>query len=210
MGKRCEKEMRKIVFDLDGTLISFNTFKGWILISFIVPFLSLNFKSFKYISELILLRASKKISRTEFKELLLIYQSTDSCWNKIGALYAFLAFFFIRKKLLNEKKEKDTICLATAAPDIYVLPLSKKIDDFDLVLSTYISSDNKMVEIFGELKKEFVINNFTNEPDLFFTDHYDDAPLARISKKTFFVKPSNDSKRKIAKDNSIINYVLLK
>ena len=53
MGKRCEKEMRKIVFDLDGTLISFNTFKGWILISFIVPFLSLNFKSFKYISELI-------------------------------------------------------------------------------------------------------------------------------------------------------------
>jgi len=199
--------MRKIVYDLDGTLIPFNTFKGWIILSFFLPILSLKFKDSFFICHLIYLRVLKKINRVDFKEKLMIHQKESLYWKFLGYKYAsFLAFYFVRNEILDKEKQKQKKCLATAAPDIYVLPFSKKINMFDVVICSFISPEKKMVEVFGEVKKDCIIKKFSKSPDVFYTDHYDDAPLARISCKTFFIKPSKESRYKIENDKSLINY----
>ncbi|HDS8992546.1 haloacid dehalogenase-like hydrolase [Klebsiella quasipneumoniae] len=202
--------MKKIVYDLDGTLIPFNTFKGWIILSIIMPLLCFNFKIFNRVCELVLSRALNKIDRLTFKEKLLIEQQEDLFWGKIGSLYASLLMLFVRRRLLNEKKQNDLAYLATAAPSIYAKYLSKKIGIFSISLSTDISNELKMIEVFGEKKKEMVLEALMCPPDIFYTDHYDDAPLAKVSKKTYFIKPSVISKEKILSDKNIGDYEIIK
>lgn len=202
--------MKKIVYDLDGTLISFNTFKGWIIISIFAPLFSLKLKEFFKILSLVIARATKKIDRLSFKEKLLVLQNRSKFWNKIGGIYAvFLAKYCLRKHLLKEKTGENTVCLATAAPDIYANRFAEQIGGIDIVLSTYISDELKMIEVFGEKKKEDVLAKLAAVPDIFYTDHYDDAPLARISQKTYFTYPSTNSLDKIKVDPLLINYEII-
>lgn len=202
--------MKKIVYDLDGTLIPFNTFKVWIIISMVAPLFSLKLSDFAKIVVLVLSRATKKIGRTAFKEKLLVLQSQSSFWSKVGGLYAvFLAKYYVRKHLLKDIQPGDTVCLATAAPDIYAKRFAEAMGQVDLVLSTYISDESTMVEIFGEKKKESVLAKLGTIPDLFYTDHYDDAPLARVSKKTFFTYPPEQSLSKIKLDAQLVNYEII-
>lgn len=202
--------MKKIVYDLDGTLIPFNTFKLWIIISIFAPLFSLKLCDFAKISSLVLSRATKKIGRTTFKEKLLVLQNNSPFWSKVGSLYAvFLAKYYIRKNLLTEIRPGDTVCLATAAPDIYAKRFAEEMGQVDLVLSTYISEESKMVEIFGEKKKDYVLAKLATVPDVFYTDHYDDAPLARVSKKTFFTYPPKQSLSKIKLDSQLVNYEII-
>ncbi len=202
--------MKKIVYDLDGTLIPFNTFKGWIIISIIAPLISLKLKEFIKILFLVLSRATKKTDRLTFKEKLLIQQDQSPFWIKVGSNYAvFLAKYYVRKNLLNDIQKNDTVCLATAAPDIYANHFAEKIGGISIVLSTYISANKKMVEIFGEKKKDCVLDKLGTVPDVFYTDHYDDAPLARVSKKTYFTYPPQQSLNKIKLDPLLVNYEIV-
>lgn len=202
--------MKKIVYDLDGTLIPFNTFKVWIIISIVAPLLSLKWFDFVKIFFLVLSRATKKLGRTAFKEKLLVLQNKSTFWSKVGGLYAvFLAKYYVRKNLLKDIQSGDFVCLATAAPDIYAKRFAEEMGQVDLVLSTYISDESKMVEIFGEIKKESVLAKLASVPDVFYTDHYDDAPLARVSKKTFFTYPPEQSLKKIKVDSLLLNYEII-
>lgn len=202
--------MKKIVYDLDGTLIPFNTFKGWIIISILAPLFSLKLKEFTKVFFLVLSRATKKIGRTTFKEKLLVQQNQSVFWTKIGGLYGvFLAKYYVRKNLLVDIQQNDSVCLATAAPDIYVKRFAEEMGRVDIIMSTYISGENKMVEIFGEKKKECVLVELATVPDVFYTDHYDDAPLARVSKKTYFTYPPKESLKKIKLDSLLVNYEII-
>lgn len=199
--------MKKIVYDLDGTLIKFNTFKLWIFLSWIYPLLTLKLGALSKVSLLILLRILRKKSRVDFKSNLLILQSGNLYWDRLGYRYAvFLCNYCIRKDLVEFKGKGDSACLATAAPNIYVFPLAMKLKLFDCVLCTQVSNSGEMVEVFSSMKKDMVLNSFSKKPDLFYTDHSDDIPLAEVCKKTYFVNSTKSSKYKILECAKIDNY----
>lgn len=182
--------MKKIVYDLDGTLIRFNTFKCWVVISFVISIFFLRvfflFSFFKFVYQ----RKIKLLNRVTFKAAILELQVKSSFWKVIGSLYGkLLAVFFLRKDLL-QKDPSAARCLATAAPDIYVIPFSKKINIFDYVIYSHFSTSDVFVETLNVEKKRRVLIDFSEFPDVFYTDHYDDIPLAKVCKFTYLVSPS--------------------
>lgn len=202
--------MKKIVYDLDGTLVKFNTFKYWIIISFLYPLITLRFRELIKISSLIIGRISGENDRLAFKSKLLAFQSERSYWSQVGKAYAYLLYkFFIRKELFVDKYKEDKACLATAAPDIYAVPLSNYLNIFSCVLCTYVK-DNDMVEVFSENKKDFVMSFFDKNPDVLYTDHSDDIPLSLVCNKTFFVSPKDNCLNKIVNCKKMINYEIIK
>lgn len=202
--------MNKIVYDLDGTLVKSNTFKTWILISLFFALLTLNFKDFFCISRLIIERVIGGKDRLSFKRSLLLLQDNKKRWSFVGDVYSYVLYkFLIRRELFSIINKGDSICLATAAPDIYVTPLSKRLSFINCVICTYVK-DGEMVEVFSEKKKELVLKVFDKKPSVLYTDHSDDIPLSLVCDKVIFVNPKIKCLEKIRKETNLVNYEVIK
>lgn len=201
--------MKYIAYDLDGTLVKFNTFKVWIILSFFLSFVFLRFSFLKKFIGFVLRRKQGKLDRVGFKAAILAIQVDSSFWQKVGQLYGgYLAIFSLRRDLLALHKNAFR-CLATAAPDIYVIPFSKKSGVFDTAIYSHFVSDNKFVETLNEEKKKAVLEIFSSNPDFLFTDHYDDFPLINACKFTYLVSPDPASKKKLVERLSKENYQII-
>lgn len=188
----------KSVYDLDGTLISFNTFKIWIVLSFFISIFCFRLFFLFRIIEFSIVRKMGGMNRLIFKNKILAIQTNSRFWLFIGKLYGLiLARYFLRHDLLALGSNTE-VCLATAAPSIYVKPFVDVAGGFALAIYSHFTEDGIFVETLNEVKLQFVRDKFSDEPDLFFTDHYDDIPLAKISKYTYIVSPTEKSKQLFA------------
>ncbi|HFZ1931047.1 haloacid dehalogenase-like hydrolase [Serratia marcescens] len=185
----------KSVYDLDGTLVPFNTFKVWVVLSFFISIFFLRWYFLFSIIKFALCRKIGRMDRVGFKVALLAIQQRTKFWPYVGKKYGkWLARHSLRKDLLV-LGDNSTKCLATAAPDIYVSSFSQEVNDFDVTICAHFCHSGEFVETLNVVKLKFVREQFSEEPDLFFTDHYDDIPLAMAAKFTYIVSPSIKSER---------------
>jgi phosphoserine phosphatase len=190
--------MKKVVYDLDGTLVSFNTFKGWVILSMLASILSFKVGFIMAFLKLIYLRSIGEIDRIGFKSSLLRMQVNSKFWRGIGFIYArVISAYFIRNTLINLGNKNF---LATAAPAIYANSLHLKSSVFDGVISSYFDENGEFIETIKDKKSTLVTKYFTTAPDIFYTDHHDDLPLARVAKFVYVVQPTERSEEIFRKE----------
>lgn len=196
-----------VVVDLDGTLYKGNTFHAFIFFIFKQAFKQIDVFWLVSIVFWTKLRIIKLISHKKWK-----YQILKSCNNKKIHIDCFVAS--LQKKMqpfiLNEIKHYETRILATAAPEIYALAVSKKYQ------FTHCSAtmNANFFEDFSENCKGNKFNNVqkilqqTNSStiNLMITDHLDDALLIKSAEKSWLIN-ANEKLKKFIYDNNLTNCV---
>lgn len=200
--------MKTVVYDLDGTISKINTFKAWIVFSLLYSIAALNLSDAFKIIRLVIGRVLKKVDRISFKESLLKMQNNNN-WTRPGAYFAnFIMPFFLRKDMMSHQNF-DFRLLATAAPAIYVLPFIEKYGYFTDVVCTDFDQYGFLCETLADIKANAVLERLNNiEIDLFYTDHSDDIPLAKYSRKVILVHPSENTINKFKHADLKIPYEL--
>lgn len=176
------------IYDLDLTLIRVNSFKHWVIFTFIL--LPFNLFTFLPIFRLYYYRCIGLVGRFEFKKRLTIIQSKSKYWSLAGFIFSRYLCLFTNKRVLKHLEQPGINIIASAAPDIYgkCLPF---LDKFDHVLFSNLS-DGYYIELLGDAKKIAVINDMKkNNIKLswlrFYTDSLEDLPLARIVNELYVV-----------------------
>ena len=182
------------IYDLDGTLLPFNSFKYWLAYSFI---LSLFFFRIDYnwlIFKLTLQRIFKKINRIVFKEKIVNFHEQNK--NKAFAKRCNASFAsFLKRKTRNDLLDKHAqLVLATAAPDCYVKYYVAKMDCFENYSASYIVN-HKLNENINERKLQSVSQLIGNKihQSVLYSDHHDDIPLAQKVAQVFLVSPTEET-----------------
>lgn len=200
--------MKIVVYDLDGTISKINTFKAWIIFSFLYALVKFNIRDFFAMCKLISQRVSKKINRLTFKEKLLNLQKTDK-WEGAGETFAVKVLpLFIRHEMMSHDKFEVRL-LATAAPAIYVMPFIMKYSYFTDVVCSDFDEHGVFYETLANVKYDSVFKLLKDRTiDLFYTDHHDDIPLMEVACKTILVFPSVETINKISLASARISYEL--
>lgn len=205
MKKKC------VVVDLDETLFKGNTFHIWL--KFLLK--EISHKEFHIKIKLlffIFLRLVRVISHYELKKQTLIISNSQK--NKIDLdKYLYLIDLKINKiilKKINNKLSNHVWILATAAPAIYSESIAQKYN-FDYCLSTSMEINDEWVENIREIKlknvKQLIRELKINTIDELYTDHHDDIPLMKESKKIVLVNPTENSIKKIQKNEIIYSVI---
>ncbi|NDV96112.1 haloacid dehalogenase-like hydrolase [Dysgonomonas sp. 521] len=205
---------RGVVVDLDRTFIKINSFEFFYI--FLLKYSLVSFKMgyFFKLFFLILGRKCKLYSHEKLKyytliETYSIKSETLDSFSEI--LVSHINYKVI--KIINEYKEKGyTICLATAAPILYVENFVTRFKLFDSVVCTSIPQKKKpWEENLGITKLNNVKNLFQKQNcsiNVVITDHADDIPLLLNSEDTnYLVSPSKKSIAQINKH--LIKYKII-
>ncbi|WP_299552148.1 HAD family hydrolase [Seonamhaeicola sp.] len=181
-----------LVVDLDGTLFSINTFH------YFLKFLFLNgVKKFKLVFLLrfgfiLFFRILKVSSHAKMKYVILklISKREDIDFEKFVDSLAFK-----RNRIPVLDTFFDIKILATAAPICYADIIAKN-EQFDVCFATQLPEMfSEDFENFREVKKKHVMSYLLSkgirEIDVLVTDHIDDLPLMKQSRKTIIVAPDS-------------------
>ena len=188
-----EAKTSVVIYDLDGTLIPFNSFKYWVVISFLLSFFFFQIRYFVFIIQLSIKRGCGNLDRIQFKEAIVRYHDT----NRDSFFFAwynqqFASLLAKRTKIsLLKSEEASTFYLATAAPDCYVKYYVERMGCFQHYTACSIEN-GIFFENLGEQKLLKLKQNLSQE--LFdaslYTDHYDDILLAKAVKNVYLVHPN--------------------
>ena len=187
--------MKKVVVvDLDGCLCSINTFRLWLVYSFLFLFASLHWvKLFKFLRSM-LLRLTGVIDRVGMKVEVL--RVTEELPEFAVLWFCELLSLFTNRNVLSVMEQYNSpdyqIVLCTAAPFHYAIPYADKYE-----ISRVFASPSVFVESWqenmGEVKlmglKSFYGEDVVIECVL--TDHHDDMPLLLESKRCVLVRPTD-------------------
>ncbi|NOY47172.1 MAG: haloacid dehalogenase-like hydrolase [Chlorobi bacterium] len=195
---------KALVVDLDGTLFSINTFHYFI--KYLIRFCLRNIDMILLIkiSVIVISRGLKIISHSKMKYLILMrirYKILIDYQEFVGSIS-----FAKRDLLLLKKRSFDITILATAAPSCYAKIIAKN-ECFDLCLGTEfpITNFNTEYENSKEVKKMNVMNYLMKddiyEIDTFITDHLDDIPLMKLSRRNIIVNPNRYTKKELKRHN---------
>lgn len=196
-----------LVVDLDKTLFSINTFHYYI--KFLISYGLKKMKFYLVFKILIflLLRNFKLITHAKMKYEIL----KNSCNKQLNIQHFVKSIDLYKNNLQILKQHFDLKILATAAPNNYSEIIAKQ-EMFDVCIATKLpevfyesfenNKENKKRNVLAYLKKENI-----NHIDVFVTDHIDDLPLIKISKKNIIVKP-NENLISILNKN-LINYEIV-
>ncbi|MDR0873714.1 MAG: haloacid dehalogenase-like hydrolase [Prevotellaceae bacterium] len=197
------------IYDLDGTLISFNSFQYWLVFSFIAALFFFRIDYNWLIFKTTLQRVFGKIDRFTFKEKMMNFHEQNKDKKFIKCCNASFASFLKRKtkKSLLNKHEKSL--LATAAPDCYVKYYVTKMNCFENYSASYIAK-GILQENIGERKLQSTMQLIGNKPHniVLYTDHFDDVPLAQKACEVFLVCPADKTKQEY--ESLKIRYTLVK
>ena len=152
---------RAVVLDLDGTLLSCNTFGKY------VRYLMFHYPSMIFIS---LIRKMRLISHETAKRLIMNVNVSEDRIN----LFIDTLLPFLRRELLGRFKGYEII-LATAAPEGYVKILAQR-----LGINRFCATKKNGPENKGEEKLKNVVGILSKENMELYavvTDHHDDLPL---------------------------------
>ena len=196
-----------IVFDLDGTLCTKNTYKIFLILLLLFTSLTLQVKSAFLFFKILVNRKKGIYDRFEMKRMyFFLYEGI--CGQAVfnGLLHYFLKKFIRKKLILNHARPDDTLILATAAYEFYAARIAKEYN-FTTCISTSRQDVLSNTECLG-LEKANRLQSFLGgkKIDKFFTDHKDDIPTIKISELTFLVKPSRKSLEEVEILNRKIDY----
>lgn len=185
------------VFDLDGTILNCNSFHVLIFYLILYALRTLNISLFITIILSCLLRVLKQIDHLEFKcKISMGYIHLD---RSLQSKFIDKLLTRVRPEMLEQIERvkamaEAQLILSTAAPDFYATGLGERLG-FEVVLSTRITADstkcidnkgmNKIVSISdcsGISCDDVVVEEL-------FTDHLDDYPLMKCSRKVVLVSP---------------------
>lgn len=180
-----------LVVDLDGTLMSINTFHYFIKYILIYGLKRLKLIFVIHCCYILVLRGLKRISHAKMKYSILKLISKHDTLD-IGEFVKEISSKKNKIPVLNERF--DIKILATAAPNIYADVIAKN-EGFDVCISTKFPE--KFSEDFQNIKEvkknnvmSYLLDLQIKEIDVFVTDHIDDLPLMRLSKKNIIVSPT--------------------
>ena len=187
--------MKKIVVvDLDGSLIKVNSFRYWLLFSFLYFFISFRWVSLIKFIKFIVSRLLGASDRVEMKRDVLSITETLPVFF-ISHFVSFLCFF-INKNVLVEMHKYETdqyhIDLCTAAPICYTEKIAEKLA-FSHVFATPSVCVSNWKENIGSEKLVAIEACYGEDIDIecVITDHYDDLPLLARAKNRVLVRPSH-------------------
>lgn len=193
--------MRKIIVtDLDGTLISINSFPLWI--RFLIKKAICNINLTLLFNLLILLFKRKVLKEThaKFKRQLMQLKYPQSYDHN----FAVQLLCYINEDVVTELFNFQNACIviSTAAPKNYaealvsVLPF--KVDKLHCSKIT----NGKIYENFAHNKVISFKNDFNNQViDLFLTDHIEDLPMILHSEEIILVNPKQETIDQVTLNN---------
>ena len=191
-----------LVIDLDGTLMSVNTFHYYIKFICYSYLKLLKLKSLFLILGVVVLRVFKIVSHSVMKfEILKIVETTDSLDHES---FVVNLLKFLNPILEIKQGDFDLKILATAAPENYSKIIAEKLD-FDYCIATNSKDklenirENKLHNVKCLLKK---INK--THVDLFISDHIDDLPLFNYSKSIILVNPDINLLEKLSSNENVL------
>jgi len=197
------------IYDLDGTLIPFNSFKYWLLFSFVFSFLFFRIDYNWLIVKITLQRIFGKTDRFIFKEKIMIFHEQNKNKKFVKCCNTSFASFLKRKTKTGLLDKHRKLFLATAAPDCYVKYYVKKMKCFEYYSASYIKN-GILEENISEKKLQSVIQLIENKTyqSILYTDHFNDIPLAKKVSQIFLVRPAEETIKEY--EMSKISYIVVK
>jgi phosphoserine phosphatase len=190
-----------LIFDLDGTLLSVNSFPYWARYMLTGHFeglslmerLGLSLRSSQILLERKLLRRNHYRAKRQLQTLWGRALEKDSKQAALRNLCAFLQNH-IRPNMQSlmtaiAARQVDAL-LATSAAGEYAQELGKALG-FTHILATPLCSESDDLENRGERKRDRVLSllaaqGWDHRPRIFFTDHAEDVPLIRECQRTLW------------------------
>lgn len=199
-------QKKVVVFDLDGTLCSVNTYKVFVVLLILFSVTSFQFLFFSQTIKQLKLKLEGKISRWELKKELFVIHDLMKYKIVFLNILLFCIKLTVRKKILKNFQNKGfTFVLATAAYKFYSEKLGL-LYGFDKIIATTKSDIDNDRECIGKLKRNKLERYMKGSKiDVFLTDHSDDSPTMMISNVTYLICPSRKSKMKIMQLGNEIN-----
>ena len=193
-----------VIYDLDGTLVPFNSFKRWLIFTTVSALFFLNLDYCWLVFSTTMRRMfGKNIDRIAFKQIIISFHEQKS-HRKFVKWCNFRFAVYLKKKTKTALLEKNKeLYLATAAPDCYVKYYAELMNCFKNYSATHFLREpqetgsgimnenigvNKLIAVSQQLGEQ--ISTAT-----LYTDHEDDIPLAEKVSRVFLVNASEKTKR---------------
>ncbi len=195
------QDKKIVVVDLDGTLISVNSYPRWVAYIFKQTALDGEFTLSLQVLKLLLWRKMGGITHQMFKKQMMMLQYKS----EYDIKFARELMNQVRLNVVNALKalDKPFLVLSTAAPVNYSSYFQQVAGlKFDAVLSSRVEK-GKLIENHGEGKVDNFLDKFGDSGcDIFFTDHHEDLPMMHLAKKVFLVSPTHKT-RKLVRESGI-------
>ncbi len=194
-----------IVVDLDGTLLSVNTFHKWMIFLFKKSLLKNPLDSVKILA-IIAFRLIKVYNHKEMKyRILQISEATR--YKKYLDEFVDELDAHLNDEVLQLIKENDVISvLATAAPSLYARRVADRYG-FIHCVATPESSAQIWFENIKEKKRESLEKLLDSieikEVDIVLSDHHDDIPIMEMAKKVYLVNASHETRTLIRQNERL-------
>lgn len=191
-----------LIFDLDGTLLSVNSYPAFVRYLMVGHFPeNKTLDRIKIALQTINLMLQRKLMK---KDHALVKAKLQELWSKaaakdpdslaqdwlIGDLYSVVRpnLFPIMSRVM--KQELDGV-LATAAAGEYAIPLGQKLGFKHILATPPFGADDAGRENHGVVKRDRVLAllkqiGWEDRPRIFFTDHEEDMPLIEVCEKIFW------------------------
>ncbi len=189
------KVRKLVVVDLDECLCTINTFRYWLLFSYLYLFFSLRWQSFFQFNRIVYQRFRGNIDRIAMKRgILLLTENIPQIFIKIFCSFLTL---FVNKALLQSLNRFDgevDVVLSTAAPICYVRHFVSHFN-FTRFFSTPSVFCDTWVENMGTVKLDSIKKHYGDDVviDTVFTDHFDDLPLLCSATHSILVRPTEET-----------------
>lgn len=202
---------RLVVFDLDGTLISVNSFRLWLER---LPRLALRHPTLIVpLLRAVTQRALGQTDRVAMKRA--VIQASTRLPPRVHAAFAQDLHRLIRPALAPDLRRylddpSFRVYLSTAAPEYYVLPLARLLD-IQHVSATRNDTGSGWTENFGEHKVS-ALEQLEGLPlpelHTVYSDDHHDLPLMHLARKVVLVNPTQVSVDRIRANGITISTIL--
>jgi len=190
------EQTKVVVVDMDGCLCSLNSFRYWLVFSFLYMLVTLKWLTLSKLSLAILLRVVGRSDRVQMKRNVLAV--TEKLPEHFINLFCHFLLYFTNDDVLQEMRQYENshvdIILSTAAPDLYVRKYSNFFN-FSHVFATASVFEGDWKENIGSQKLESLLRHYGDNICMLcvITDHHDDLPLLLRSEKRILVKPTRNT-----------------
>lgn len=192
-----------VIFDLDGTLLSVNSFEKFILYSIHESIRSFNIMLLLKILFYITTRKLRLTTHEYMKYKILKCLQRFMTSQRLSAFSSGLiqcTNAIVLSLLHQYQSDGYFTCLATAAPQCYAEVIAKELN-FDICHATPQPETKNWKELSKTVKSATISHYFQDKqiiPEILVTDHYDDIPLMKIASKIILVSPSKQTINKIS------------
>lgn len=185
------KKGELVVVDMDECLCSLNSFRYWIVFSFLFSLFTLKWRVSSKLCLAVLLRVLRGSGRVQMKRKIL--EATEALPEYFVKGFAKFLLHFTNQDVVAEMRAyKDvSIVLCTAAPAVYVQPFAKNFS-FNEVFATAAVRNVGWKENIGAEKLKAVTTLYGKNVTIscVITDHHDDLPLLLKANRRILVRPS--------------------